>query len=307
MSIYYICVTQFKHQSKSQTVNLNGAANANILHRKHSCFSLPNIVRPISARMEKMKPFSNCWVITTPAAAWLNVSWLTAEDELSPCREPSKWEPCEKLHQLLFATIRQKSLISSVFLKRFHHVPPHMDYELRNDVPLEDRRWWRIGGEEINSERRKIDKTMSEGGNRNCERKSKDFPISSSFSFPFFLPPPSHFYLCTVFLLHSLFTHHAVCWITHAYLTVPHLQKQWTYSLAFRVLMKAPILVASLLFPHISSKLISSRLTSPALCYTIGSTVILQLGRLACVFFFFYFLSPVWCKNSITEALTCIV
>lgn len=63
--------------------------------------------------------------------------------------------------------------------------------------------------EEINSERRKIDKNMSEGGNRNCVRKSKDSLISSSFFFPFFLPPPSHFYLGTVFLLDSLFTHHA--------------------------------------------------------------------------------------------------
>lgn len=133
---------------------------------------------------------------------------------------------------------------------------------------------------------------MSEGGNRNCERKSKDFPISSSFFFPFFLPLPSHF--LSLYCLPLTLPLHTPCSVldTHAYLTVPHLQKQWTYSLAFRVLMKAPILVASLLFPHTSSKLISSRLTSPALCYTIGSTLILQLGRLACVFFFlFFFLS----------------
>lgn len=105
--------------------------------------------------------------------------------------------------------------------------------------------------EKINSKKRKIDKKMSEGWiNRNCYRKSKNSLVLPSFFFPFFLPPPSHFYLCTIFLVHSLFTHHAPCWITHAYLTVPHLQKQWTYSLAFRVLMKAPIVVASLLFPH---------------------------------------------------------
>lgn len=134
---------------------------------------------------------------------------------------------------------------------------------------------------------------MSEGGNRNCERKSKDFPISSSFFFPFVLPLPSHF--LSLYCLPLTLPLHTPCSVldTHAYLTVPHLQKQWTYSLAFRVLMKAPILVASLLFPHTYSKLISSRLTSPALCYTIGSTLILQLGRLACVFFFcFFFLVP---------------
>lgn len=140
-------------------------------------------------------------------------------------------------------------------------------------------------GEENSSGRRKIDKKMSEGwGNRNRDSNSTIFLVSPSFFFPFFLPPPSHFYLCTVFLLPSLFTHHAPCWITHAYLTVLHLQKQWTYSLAFRVLMKAPIVVASLLFLYTSSKPVSSWLTSPAPYYAIGSASILNLDRLACIF-----------------------
>lgn len=137
--------------------------------------------------------------------------------------------------------------------------------------------------EEINSAGGKIDRKMSEGGgNRNWGRKSEDILVSSSFFFPFFsLLPPSHFYFCTAFLLHFLFTRHALCWITHAYLTAPHLQKQWTYSLAFRVLMKACRVVECSLFPHTSSKLGWSRLTSihpPATpYYTIGGTSTLKL------------------------------
>lgn len=100
--------------------------------------------------MEKLELFStrylplvitsNCWVITTPSAAWLNVFWFTAEDELNPCRERSKREPPENLHQLLFATIRQKSPILAVFLKYFHYVPSSTTTKLRNDVPLKDKR-----------------------------------------------------------------------------------------------------------------------------------------------------------------------
>lgn len=111
------------------------------------------------------------------------------------------------------------------------------------------------------------------GGKGSWEKRSKDF-LKSPFSLPFFPPPPLHLYLSSPFLFHPLFPLHALCWITHAYLTLLHLQKQWTYSLAFRVLMKAPGVVAPSLFPYTSSQLSSCNPTSPAAYYTICSTSI---------------------------------
>lgn len=65
---------------------------------------------------------SNCWVITAPQAARLNVFWLYTNDWLCicPCREQNGREHYEKSRQLLFATIKRAILISSVFLKYFH-------------------------------------------------------------------------------------------------------------------------------------------------------------------------------------------
>lgn len=84
-----------------------------------------------------------------------------------------------------------------------------------------------------------------------------------------FLPPhplpPIHFYLSSAFFFHPLSSLYALCWITHAYLTSLHLQKQQTYSLAFRVLMKAPRVVANSLLPCASSQLNPCNPTSPLL------------------------------------------
>lgn len=137
------------------------------------------------------------------------------------------------------------------------------------------------------------------GGKGSWEKRSKDFLISSPFSLPFFPPPPLHLYLSSPFLFHPLFPLHALCWITHAYLTLLHLQKQWTYSLAFRVLMKAPGVVAPSLFPYTSSQLSSCNPTSPpCLLHNLQHLYPPKPGLSLSV----SFLSV--CKNSITEGLT---
>ena len=103
-----------------------------------------------------------------------------------------------------------------------------------------------------------------EGGNLRGEQQG--FP-DLLFIFLRFFPP---LFIPRLLSSFTLFSHsHALCWITHAYLTLQHLQKQWTYSLAFRVLMKAPRVEAPSLFPYTSS---SPNPTSPAASYTIYST-----------------------------------
>lgn len=158
---------------------------------------------------------------------------------------------------------------------------------------------WKRGTWGWSDREEKQTKVVLKGANGIWERKSKEFLISSSF-FCHFSLSPSHFYVSAAFLFHSLFKLHALHLITHAYLTLLHLQKQWTYSLAFRVLMKAPRVVAPSLFPYTSSQLNSSNPTLPAAHYTIHSTStpktwpnILSLSVL------FLFL----CRNSITEGL----
>lgn len=199
---------------------------------------------------------SNCWVITAPQAAWLNVFWLNTNDWLGICpcggreRTRAQWKV-----SLLFATIKIAILISSIFLKYFCEGVLGFSYGCwqRNYVPLEQRK---------GADRDRQSDKRGDG----ISRSPPSFTLSSLH-----LPSHSSIVISPLFLF---FFPHTPCTVLDnpCIFNIAASSKLWTYSLAFRVLMKARRVLAPLLFPYTSSQRLSSSPTSPAASYTIYNT-----------------------------------
>lgn len=108
------------------------------------------------------------------------------------------------------------------------------------------------------------------GGKRRGDRASP-YPVSRSFLFSLHFPS-FHLYLSSPLLFPSPFP--ALCTVLDnpCIFNISASSKLWTYSLAFKVLMKARRVLAPSLFPYTSSRLNSPNPTPPAAHYTIYST-----------------------------------
>lgn len=277
---------------------------------------------------------SKCRAITAPQAAWHNVFWLNTNDWLCicPCREGesdqgragelerAQRERVKKKREkkatlaLICPTIRREQFqFLFVSSKNFHKdvFCYHASREWRELRQSWESEWARgerggAGGGGVRGVGRGEETlwVQRRGSERRGVRMSWSPPHFPFHSPVFILSPPHPWHPPLL---------HALCWITHAYLTSLHLQKQWTYSLAFRVLMKAPGVVAPSLFPFSPALFNSTRLMQPRITHCFLHNLQCQkknLTELPAPFLPPIFLSlPLcsfvfMCQNPITEGLT---
>lgn len=172
MSIYYICVMQFKHQSKSQSEEPETCRKCKYFFTINTLVSLRLCIPFLRGwrRWSYSPPAIGPLLSSLPTAGSLlhhqQPDLMSSDLPLRTSSVPAGSRANESpVKSYTNSYLRQLGRRVS-FLKAPPPCTSSYDDEQRYDVPLEGRGWWRTAKERRLIERRKIEEKMSEGGRK---------------------------------------------------------------------------------------------------------------------------------------------